>query len=77
MHVATLTPLTPITLSQETSEERVVEESPYLLFYELQGLDYKNFRVKKSGSKGQDVGADDDKDYEESLKNLRKSCSIQ
>ncbi len=69
-------PLTTLPL-QETSEERVLEESPYLLFYELQDLDYNKFRGQRSGAKGQDVGADDDKEFEETLKNLKKSCSIQ
>ena len=51
-----------------------------MLFYELQGLDkeYNRFRVQKSGGKGQDIGStEDDREYEETLKTLRKSCSIQ
>ncbi len=76
--VRVLVPITLLPLPlQETSEDRVLEESPYLLFYELQDLDYNKFRGQRSGAKGQDVGADDDREFEETLKNLRKSCSIQ
>lgn len=66
--------------SQETNDARVNEESPYMLFYELHGLDkdYNRFRAKRSGGKGQDIGStEDDREFEETLKSLRKSCSIQ
>lgn len=64
---------------QETTEERVSQESPYMLFYELQGLDkdYAQFRAKNQG-KRQDIGnTEDDKMFDEALKGLRNRCCIQ
>lgn len=69
----------PLPHSQETTEERVSQESPYMLFFELQDLKdhYDEFRAKKMGKK-QDIGnTEDDKEFEETLKSLRSRCCIQ
>ena len=66
-------------LHQETTEERVLQESPYLLFYEMNGLNQYSdlFRARKGGKK-QDIGStEDDRAYEETLRNLSKKCCIQ
>jgi ubiquitin carboxyl-terminal hydrolase 6/32 len=64
---------------KETSEERIIEESPYMLFYEMKDLDhyYNLFRAQKGG-KQQDISStEDDRAYEETLHNLSKKCCIQ
>ena len=62
---------------QETTEDRISEESPYLLFYQLEGLEHQQFRAKKQGKK-QDIGrTEDDREFEETLKSLRSRCCIQ
>ena len=57
---------------QETNDERVLSESPYILFYEQDGLQqhYSDFRAQIQGKK-QDIGyTEDDREFEQSLKNL-------
>lgn len=64
---------------QETTEERMTQESPYMLFYQLQGLEnhFDKFRAMSHG-KRQELGrTDDDREFEETLKTLRKACVIQ
>ena len=66
--------------TQETAEERILEESPYMLFYEMKDLDhyYKLFRAQEKGGKRQDIGStEDDKAFEETLRNLSRKCCIQ
>ena len=64
---------------QETTEERIVQESPYMLFYQLQGLDQylDKFRATKHGKRQELGSTDDDREFEETLKSLRKACVIQ
>ena len=64
---------------QETTEERMVQESPYMLFYQLQGLDnyFDKFRASKHGKRQELGSTDDDREFEETLKSLRKACVIQ
>ena len=50
-----------------------------MLFFEVHGLAERlsEFRAKKKGKK-QDIGStEDDKEFEETLKNLRSRCCIQ
>lgn len=50
---------------KETSAERVSQECPYMLFYEVRGLDYNSFRAKHQGKK-EDIGnTEDDRAFEE------------
>ena len=54
--------------SQETTEERVEQECPYLLFYELEGIKDRDFRAKlKSGKKAELGRTEDDKEFEEEI----------
>ena len=68
-----------LSLSQETNEERMVQESPYMLFYQLQDLDnyFDRFRATKHGKRQELGSTDDDREFEETLKSLRKACVIQ
>jgi len=52
-----------------------MEESPYLLFYESRGLDHSNFR--SPSNRRTDHGQDDDSEFEETIKSLRKTCTVQ
>lgn len=64
---------------QETTDERVSQESPYMLFYEQQGLErhYDCFRAKKGG-KRQDIGStEDDRMFDEQMKRFTSHCCIQ
>ena len=64
---------------QETTEDRMLQESPYMLFYQLQGLDQyiDKFRATKHGKRQELGSTDDDREFEETLKSLRKACVIQ
>lgn len=65
---------------QETTPERVEQESPYMLFYELQDIDELSGRFRAEDRQGtrQEIGTtEDDREYEETLKNIKKSCTIQ
>ena len=57
---------------QETSPERVEKESPYLLFYERIGLDYKQFQPDI-----QDRNPDCSNDEEEFNYEVKKACVLQ
>ena len=56
-----------------------MEESPYMLFYEMKDLDhyYSLFRAMKGGKRQDISSTEDDKAYEETLRNLSKKCCIQ
>lgn len=64
---------------QETTEERMLQESPYMLFYQLQGLEkyFNKFRATKHGKRQELGSTEDDREFEETLKTLRKACVIQ
>ena len=64
---------------QETTDERVgQEESAYMLFYQLQGLDPLSCRAAKQHGAKQELGkTEDDREFEETIKKLQKSCCIQ
>lgn len=66
-------------LLQETTPERVEQESPYMLFYELQDIDQLAGRFRAQDRQANmDTGpTDDDKEFEETLKTIKKSCAIQ
>ena len=57
----------------------MVQESPYMLFYQLQDLDkyFDRFRATKHGKRQELGSTDDDREFEETLKSLRKACVIQ
>lgn len=51
-----------------------------MLFYELQNIEEKAnmFRAENRQGTRQDIGStEDDKEFEETLKTIKKSCSIQ
>ena len=50
---------------KETTVERVSQECPYMLFYEMRGLDYDSFRAKRQGKKEDMEKTEDDRAYEE------------
>ena len=65
---------------QETTPDRVEQESPYMLFYELQNIEGMSHKFRAEDKQGarQDIGTtEDDREYEETLKTIKKSCSIQ
>lgn len=56
------------------------QESPYMLFYELQNINdlSSKFRAENKQGARQDIGTtEDDREFEETLKTIKKSCSIQ
>ena len=57
----------------------MLQESPYMLFYQLQGLEqyFDKFRATKHGKRQELGSTDDDREFEETLKSLRKACVIQ
>eukprot|EP00731_Ephydatia_muelleri_P022565 Em0015g148a len=53
---------------KETTAERVCQECPYMLFYEMRGLDSGSFRAKQQGKK-EDIGnTEDDTAFEETTR---------
>lgn len=51
-----------------------------MLFYELQNIDTlsSHFRAEDKQGTRQDIGTtDDDREFEETLKSIKKSCTIQ
>ena len=58
-------------IAQEIDESRVDAESPYLLFYERQGFEFK---FEPEGRNKVDISRDDDDDYNS---DVRRWCVIQ
>ena len=61
----------PFLFLQECDGERVQSESPYMLFYELQGLDYLSYLPNTTGKMRDSSNEEDD------LEETKKSCRLQ
>lgn len=57
---------------QETTEQRVQKESPYLLFYERVGMDYKKFQPDVKDRTPESSNDEDEIDNE-----FKKACVLQ
>lgn len=56
------------------------QESPYMLFYELQNIEEMSNRFRAANRQGskQEIGVtDDDREFEETMKSIKRTCVIQ